>query len=520
MKSLSALSRLLLLSTALLLTVACIPATGTDWYVALDGDDTGSGTEADPFLTIQHAVNQASDGETIFVEGGAGTYAGDISIDRDRLTLSAVDEGLKPVIAGGTYGIYLTGNGLTVDGFWLENNDYGIYLANMQTEDVTLTSNWIEDFQFEGIYFTTDIRGCSVTVEDNTVLGGNYGIDFDGDMGDNDQPVTIRIADNTVTGADSSGIYFYDLYSGNVEISNNSLLDCTGYGIDVDETGYDGKEVSFSIQNNTITLSEGLTGSEGIYVYSAERTTRITGNTISGDYGYGIEVYYIGDDGLDPVQCYIEDNVITGADYGIYLYDIFESFGGKVTLSGNTVSEAQNYGIYVEYLGYASDSTGFEFDVTDNLIFNNYYGLYLYEVFDSTTGSVSIRGNSFLDNDYGLYIDYLDYFDGSTLVIENNNFEGNSSYGLYNGSGELIDATDNWWGDGSGPFDNKLLPGTPDYNNPDGLGDEVSDNVDYDPWLETAYIPGGDSGGGCSTGGFTPAMLLLALPLVNLFRRK
>ena len=106
------------LALAVLLLTASIGSAAT-WYVALDGDDVNPGTQALPFLTIQTAVDEASVGDTILVEGGLGTYAGDITIDKDRLTLRAVDEGLKPVITGGTYGIYLTGNGLTVDGFFI-----------------------------------------------------------------------------------------------------------------------------------------------------------------------------------------------------------------------------------------------------------------------------------------------------------------------------------------------------------------------------------------------------------------
>jgi len=38
-----------------------------------------------------------------------------------------------------------------------------------------------------------------------------------------------------------------------------------------------------------------------------------------------------------------------------------------------------------------------------------------------------------------------------------------------------MDATQNWWGNASGPYNESL--------NPDGMGDEVSDNIDFAPWL-------------------------------------
>lgn len=512
------------LALAVLLLTATI-GSATTWYVALDGDDVNPGSQALPFLTIQTAVDEASDGDTILVEGGLGTYAGDITIDKDRLTLRAVDDTLNPVIDGGTYGFYLTGNGLTVTGFRIENVTYGIYIDSDQSEDVTLTSNWIEGFTQNGIRLEEDIEGCSVLVSKNTIRGGYYGIALDGEMGTNDQAVDISVEDNIIQNASSYGILFNRLHSGTAEIADNTLLDCDSTAIYIEDTCYDPTgtnptEISFAVRGNSISLASGPADYYGIYIYHAERTTRVTGNTIDGNYDTGLYVDRIGVDGADPVLFYVEDNVISGPDYGIYIEEIFQSFGGSVTLSGNTVSEASDSAVYVEYVGYESDSAGFSFSFTDNLIFDSYYGLYLNELFDSAPGTVTIRGNSFLDNVYGLYIDYIDYFDGSTLVIENNNFERNTSYGLYNSSIRLIDATDNWWGDESGPYDGRILPTTPDYNNPDGLGDEVSDNVDYGPWLETAYVPGSDSGGGCNTGGFTPAMLLLALPLVSLYRRK
>lgn len=502
----------------LILLLSATMGFGATWYVATDGDNGGGGTQGDPFETIQHAVNEAADGDTIRVE--SGTYSGDISISSDGIVLESVAGAATTIIDGGTNGIELTGNGLTVRGFRIQNAQYGIHVTEAQTADLSISSNWIEDMINEGIYFDASIRDCSATVTQNTVIGGSYGIDFDGAVGENDQPADIRITDNTITGSTSTGIYFYDLYSGTVDISGNSLLDCTDTGIYVDETGYDGKEVSFKIQKNTITLSEGETGEEGINIYSAERTTWVTENTITGDYDEGIYVEYVGDDGAESVLFYVEDNVITGCGYGIYLYEVFEDFGGSVHLRGNTVSEADDSGIYIEYLGYDSDAEGFNFTFENNLVSDCSYGLYFYELFDSATGTVSVRGNRFRDNGTGLFLEVVDYFEGSTLVIEDNNFVDNAAYGLYNDSGELIDATGNWWGDETGPYDNKVLPGTPNYNNPEGWGDEVSDYVDYEGWLVEPYVAGSGSSSGCAVGGFSPAMLLLLLPLTGLFRRK
>jgi len=45
-----------------------------------------------------------------------------------------------------------------------------------------------------------------------------------------------------------------------------------------------------------------------------------------------------------------------------------------------------------------------------------------------------------------------------------------------NNEGYKVDATNNWWGDTSGPYHSEI--------NYRGRGDKVTDYVDFDPWLD------------------------------------
>lgn len=502
------------------LLLAATVGFGATWYVATDGDNGDSGSQAEPFRTIQYAVDQAADGDTIMVE--AGTYSGDITISKNGLDLNSVDGAATTIIDGGTIVIELTGNGLAVDGFRIENADFGIRVMSAQSADVTVSSCWIDHIALDGIDFTQDILGCSVTVENSTIAADRYGIDLGVHMGESDQPVAVRIANNTVEGASSYGIYFDRFYSGSAEVSGNSLLDCGSSAIYVEETGYDGKEISFKIEDNRVTLSKGVSGSYyGIYVYSCERETWVSGNEVTGDYRGGIYLGNVGIHGMGPVLLHVEDNLVSGCrENGIYADEVFCNFSGSVNIRGNVVSDAGMSGVYINDLGDGEDVDDFRFTFEDNIIFECAYGLSFEDIFGHAAGSAYIRGNNFLNNWRGLAVVSVgERFGDSTLVIENNNFDGNSGYGLYNGTLELIDAASNWWGDESGPKDAKILPGTPNYNNPDGLGNEVSEYVDYAGWLEEPYVADSDSSSGCSVGGFSPAMLLLVLPLAGLFRR-
>ena len=113
--------------------------------------------------------------------------------------------------------------------------------------------------------------------------------------------------------------------------------------------------------------------------------------------------------------------------------------------------------------------------LVNNTICNNNatYGGGIYCRWRSNTiiDSCTISGNNYA----GIYFEDMD--DGIPSV-RFNDITGNTGYGVYSyGSSQPIEAVNNWWGNANGPYH----PVT----NPNGLGDTVSDNVDYAPWLQT-----------------------------------
>jgi len=90
--------------------------------------------------------------------------------------------------------------------------------------------------------------------------------------------------------------------------------------------------------------------------------------------------------------------------------------------------------------------------------------------------SVSIQGSTVSDNDLvGIYV-----CDNSILEAHFNNIVGNSVYGVWNDGGETVDAAHNWWGYASGPYHPIANPG--------GEGNPVSDDMDFEPWLEAEAV--------------------------------
>jgi len=104
--------------------------------------------------------------------------------------------------------------------------------------------------------------------------------------------------------------------------------------------------------------------------------------------------------------------------------------------------------------------------------------------------------NTITHNTFGLYF----YTIGMDNYYNNNTISNNSLFGICTGWNESlvnVNALYNWWGDESGPYHPTKNPG--------GKGDNITDIVDFDPWIgknepgkgATLYVdddapPGGD----------------------------
>ncbi len=164
---------------------------------------------------------------------------------------------------------------------------------------------------------------------------------------------------------------------------------------------------------------------------------------------------------------------------------IFENsatFGGGIDLMGATdvkiagcnvaANEAalSGGGVYVASSSYVITTC----TITDNVSRGAGGGCWLFDSSGGILSTVVLRNDA-----YGLAGGV--FVQESTLEITNGELTGNGVAIHVDGApGQNVDARHNWWGDASGPYH--------PLQNPGGLGDEVSDYVDFTPWIETIGI--------------------------------
>jgi nitrous oxidase accessory protein NosD len=193
---------------------------------------------------------------------------------------------------------------------------------------------------------------------------------------------------------------------------------------------------------NGFTIQHGSAGCGGIVCYNNTSPT-IMGNTIIDNDGMNGGGIFVGP-GCSPV---ISNNSITSNSAGWAISGrgggIFCDSNSQAIILGNTI--------------------------TDNCALCSW---------DGSGGGISlVNASPSIDscliayNDDGVYC-----ADSSAPEIHYCDILDNTGYGVCNvDTGVTVDADSNWWGDASGPYHPTANPG--------GLGDTVSDCVDFYPWL-------------------------------------
>ncbi len=175
----------------------------------------------------------------------------------------------------------------------------------------------------------------------------------------------------------------------------------------------------------------------------------------------------------------------TGTNLNIYNNTII----GQIYTTGD--GDFVSYGVEVEDLESASYATIRCNDIHDHEYIGNpswsSAGIIIdswryYQVTPDKCSAI-VEYNKIHDNMIGLQI-----IPNENIHINLNRINNNSGYGAvsdpyWDGTKyvyEDLDAINNWWGDSTGPYHPN--------SNPNGIGNEITDNVTYNPWLEN-YLP-------------------------------
>ncbi len=149
----------------------------------------------------------------------------------------------------------------------------------------------------------------------------------------------------------------------------------------------------------------------------------------------------------NPIATVI-NSTFTGSGEGDFCqYGIEFGGGGQGTVENCVISD------------YISVESGWG---SAGILVTDYYG---------TGTSADILTSTIRDNNVGVHVGYNET-DLSIATVHNCDIINNIGYGVYSTSTN-VDAKNNWWGDCSGP---EVA------SNIDGLGDKLTENVDYYPW--------------------------------------
>jgi hypothetical protein len=221
-------------------------ASGTTYYVSKSGSDSNSGTEAAPWLTIQHAADAAGEGSTVYVKAGtynemvtfkksgyAGNYITFKNYGSDRVIIDVTNK------SGGTDGaIYVNkASYLDIEGFEIANGDStfaaGVFVYGTGTNHLIFRNLNIHNFYSGGFEIVPlEWNPANGDRVDNVIIDGCtiHDVGVGPDPGSYNEMISLigvtnyEIKNNTLYNSDKEGIN-PKLGSSNGKIHDNVVHD-------------------------------------------------------------------------------------------------------------------------------------------------------------------------------------------------------------------------------------------------------------------------------------------------------
>jgi len=344
------------------------------------------------YSIIQDAIDNASNGDTVFVYNYSSPYYENVFVDKSINLIGEDKE--TTVIDGSGIGIIIniSSDDSVIKDFTIKKGEYGIYL---DSSDFNNISNCLILENTYGIYL-------------NTYCDYNYFYNN-------------NIEDNSV------GVYFFDECKWNSFISNiieNNLGDGIHlhYGVSSDNNDFN------TILNNSVCFNSG----DGVDIGSTCSGNVLDGNSLDSNVGFGVRLFQLDN--------YIyRSNTVSGESIH-YFYDVHGTLDDPVVVEDqvlsvkNAINKAKVYvydssNILIRNCTLENGSNmNLCLDSSENIsvdnctIDNQYYGV----VFYSSDYNV-ISNCSIFDSSYGVYLQsYCDY-----NIFDNNSVDGNSLEGVY-----------------------------------------------------------------------------------------
>lgn len=239
-----------------------------------------TGSQNQPFATIQSAINTVASGGTVNIS--AGSYSGNLMVDKAVTLRAATGANL-------TGQITIASDGVTVDGFNITNPNAGYGIIATDHSSLTITNNTIHDIgttlaagSAQAIAVISSSADVSnVNIENNHISNiGNLGMLHAGNAGSSAKGVYLGNSSglNTFLNITVSGNTINNVYASTAPWHGGPTYGggAGAYGLLVNH-----KTTGLTATNNTIGTLEGL-WAHAIGLEGNTPSAVLTGNTITG----------------------------------------------------------------------------------------------------------------------------------------------------------------------------------------------------------------------------------------------